>query len=241
MLQDRHYASLNRNNVLNISLAAHQSQFVADRAGALVWPEKRLLVVADLHFEKGSSAARRGSLVPPYDTRSTLAKLADVLKRWAPERVISLGDGFHDVEASRRLSVEDRGGLKDLTSRYEWIWISGNHDPMPPENVGGKVADLVEIGGLVFRHEPTEEEAKGEIAGHLHPKASVLARGRRVSRPCFVADEHRALLPAFGSYTGGLHLSDPAISSLFPYDYRAYLLGKDRVHMVARHQIERDR
>lgn len=214
--------------------------FIADKTGALVWPEQRLLVVADLHFEKGSSVARRGSFVPPYDTRSTLSRLAKVLMRWSPDRVISLGDGFHDVEASQRLSNEDRGRLKQFTSRFEWIWITGNHDPTPPEDVGGRVADVIEIGNLAFRHEPSQRETtSGEIAGHLHPKASVVARGRRVSRPCFVADEHRVLLPAFGSYAGGLHLSDPAISSLFPNDYRAFLLGKDRVHKVARHQIER--
>ncbi len=223
-----------------INLLHPKIRFIADEAGALVWPEQRLLVVADLHFEKGSSWARRGSFVPPYDTRSTLSRLVKVLMRWSPERVISLGDGFHDTDASHRLSGEDRTRLKELTSCHEWIWITGNHDPLPPEDVGGKAADMIEIGGLTFRHEP-RDGARGEIAGHLHPKASVVARGRRVSRPCFVADGHRVLLPAFGSFTGGLSLSDPAISSLFPSDYRAYLLGRDRVHKVARHQIERSR
>ena len=225
--------------MLSLSIQAQKTPFIADKAGALVWPEQRLVVVADLHFEKGSSLARRGAFVPPYDTRSTLSRLTKVLMRWSPDRVISLGDGFHDVEASRRLNHEDRTCLKQFTSRYEWIWITGNHDPTPPDDVGGQVTDAIEIGGLTFRHEPSQGLTSGEIAGHLHPKASVVARGRRVSRPCFVADEHRILLPAFGSYTGGLNLSDPAISSLFPDDYRAYLLGKDRVHKVARYQIER--
>jgi DNA ligase-associated metallophosphoesterase len=212
---------------------------VADRSGALVWPERRLLVVADLHFEKGSSFARRGSLIPPYDTRSTLLRLSQALMRWAPERVISLGDGFHDAEASRRLDAGDRERIRQLTSRYRWTWITGNHDPLPPEDVGGEVAETLEIGGLTFRHWPSAVGGEGEIAGHLHPKASVAAKGRKVSRPCFVADRNRVLLPAFGSYTGGLHVSDPAIAALFPEDYRAFLLGRDRVHKVARHQIER--
>ncbi|MGI9452606.1 MAG: ligase-associated DNA damage response endonuclease PdeM, partial [Geminicoccaceae bacterium] len=102
-----------------------------------------------------------------------------------------------------------------------------------------KVADVVEIDGLFFRHMPIEGKVDGEIAGHLHPKASVVARGRRVCRPCFIADTRRVLLPAFGSFTGGLSVSDPAVVSLFPADYRAYLLGRDRIHKVARHQIER--
>ncbi|MGH1480958.1 MAG: ligase-associated DNA damage response endonuclease PdeM [Geminicoccales bacterium] len=222
-----------------ISLKHKKTRFVADRSGALIWPEQRLLVVADLHFEKGSSFAKRGSLIPPYDTRSTLNRLDDALRRWSPERVISLGDGFHDVEASARLADEDRDRLKQLTARYDWAWITGNHDPLPPKDVGGLVLDELEIGGLTFRHLPGLVGSAQEIAGHLHPKASISARGRRVSRPCFVADEHRVLLPAFGSFTGGLHVADPAIAQLFSSDYRAYLLGRDRVHKVARHQIER--
>ncbi len=222
-------------------MSSYDVQLVADKAGVLFWPEQSLLVVADLHFEKGSSMARRGSLIPPYDTRSTLNRLAKVLQRWAPRRVISLGDGFHDSEASGRLTNEDRSALKDLTAGHDWTWITGNHDPQPPEDVGGDVALMLEVGGLTFRHLPSVGAAFGEIAGHLHPKASVAARGRRVSRPCFIADEHRVVLPAFGSYTGGLHVLDPAIASLFPLDYQAYLLGRDGVHKVARCQIEHSR
>lgn len=223
----------------SICLKHEETRFVADRSGALIWPEQGLLVVADLHFEKGSSFARRGSLIPPYDTRSTLNRLNDALRRWSPRRVISLGDGFHDVEASARLADEDRDWLKQLTQHHDWTWITGNHDPLPPKEVSGRVLDELEIGGLTFRHLPGPAGSTREIAGHLHPKASVSARGRRVSRPCFVADEYRVLLPAFGSYTGGLHVADPVIAGLFAGDYRAYLLGRDRVHKVARYQIER--
>jgi len=225
--------------VVSIQLGGQQTALIADPTGALIWPDKNLLVIADLHLEKGSSFARRGSLIPPYDTRSTLNRLAKVLMRWSPDRVISLGDGFHDGEASHRLQENDRVRLKELTRRYDWTWITGNHDPLPPDNVGGRVADAVEINGLTFRHMPSEGDVDGEIAGHLHPKASVVARGRRVCRPCFVADQQRVLLPAFGSYTGGLSVCDPAVDSLFAADYRAYLLGRDRIHKVARHQIER--
>lgn len=228
-------------DVQPINLKSYKAHFVADKSGALIWPDQNLLIVADLHFEKGSSLARRGSLVPPYDTRSTLTRLSRALKRHAPTRVISLGDGFHDIDASRRLAGKDRDRLKQFTARHDWIWITGNHDPLPPDNVGGTVEEAVDIGGLTFRHLPDAGEVHGEIAGHLHPKASVTARGRRVCRPCFVADQHRVLLPAFGSYSGGLNVLDPAVSALFPADYQAYLLGRDRLHRVGRHQIERPR
>lgn len=223
----------------SLSLNAPNDRLIADCSGALIWPDEKLLVVADLHLEKGSSFARKGSAIPPYDSRAAIERLARVLHRWAPDRVISLGDSFHDQGGADRLSTNDRQEIRGLTSRFDWIWVSGNHDPAPPSNLGGTSADEVRIGSIVFRHLPGACTERAEIAGHLHPKASVKARGRRVSRPCFVSDRRRVLLPAFGTYTGGLDVLDPAVAALFPDDYRAYLLGDDRVHKVARHQIER--
>ena len=222
-----------------LSLNAPHQYLIADPSGALVWPDENLLVIADLHLEKGSSFARKGSVIPPYDSRATLERLAEVLKRWSPGRVISLGDSFHDSLGCDRLSTTNRRHIKDFTARHEWIWISGNHDPSPPSDLGGRSASEIIIKGITFRHLPSERAEQAEIAGHLHPKARVKARGRRVSRPCFVSDHRRVLLPAFGAYTGGLNVLDPAVATLFPDDYRAYLLGDDRIHMVARHQIER--
>ncbi len=218
--------------------APHQC-LIADPSGALVWPDESLLVIADLHLEKGSSFARKGSVIPPYDSGATIERLIEVLKRWSPDRVISLGDSFHDCDGCDRLSAADRQHVREFTTRHDWIWISGNHDPSPPTELGGRSASEITIGGMAFRHLPSERAEQAEIAGHLHPKARVKARGRRVSRPCFVSDQRRVLLPAFGAYTGGLDVLDPAVAALFPNDYRAYLLGDRRVHMVARHQIER--
>ena len=180
------------------------ASLLADPSGALLWPEQALLVVADLHFEKGSSAARRGSLLPPYDTRATLACLETVLARLAPRTVISLGDGFHDPDASLRLPAEDRARLAALVARHDWIWLVGNHDPRPPAGLGGRSATEWEVAGTTFRHIPAGAPDRFEIAGHLHPTARVTVRGRRLARPCFVHDERCMILPAFGSYTGGL-------------------------------------
>src|SRR5690242_179043 len=142
---------------------------LADFSGALFWEEQRLLVVSDLHLEKGSSFAARGVLLPPYDTAATLGRLAAVVARHDPRMVIALGDSFHDRRAHERLSAPDRDAITALQARREWIWISGNHDPALPSNLGGMVATEVAIGRIRFRHEPTG--AIGEIAGHLHPKA----------------------------------------------------------------------
>jgi DNA ligase-associated metallophosphoesterase len=206
------------------------TRFLADPSGALFWPEQGLLVVADLHFEKGSSLARRGTLLPPYDTRTTLTSLEAVVARFAPRTVISLGDGFHDGEASARLAAEDRARLAVLVARHDWVWLLGNHDPRPPVGIGGQTETEVEVAGTVFRHVPAHQPGGAEIAGHLHPSARVTVRGRRLARPCFVADQERMILPAFGSYTGGLDVFDPAIADLFANGFEVALLGDGRVH-----------
>lgn len=227
-----------KRNVQSLSLNAPNERLIADCSGALAWPDENLLVVADLHLEKGSSFAQKGSILPPFDSRATIERLTEVLKRWSPSRVISLGDSFHDLDGSDRLADTDRGQIRDLTARHDWIWISGNHDPSPPSDLGGTSAEAVIVRGKIFRHLPSEPSEYIEITGHLHPKASVSARGRRVSRPCFVSDHRRVLLPSFGAYTGGLDIRDPAVAMLFRDDYRAYLLGDDKVHMVAKRRIE---
>src|SRR5215218_3962881 len=182
--------------------------FVADLSGALIWQEQGLLVVSDLHLEKGSSFATRGVLLPPYDTVATLSRLAAVIARHDPHTVIALGDSFHDRDAHGRLSAPDRETLGAMQARRDWIWISGNHDPALPSDLGGVVADEVAIGSIMFRHEPTG--AIGEIAGHLHPKARVATRGRSMERRCFASDGARAVMPAFGAYAGGLNIRDAA-------------------------------
>jgi DNA ligase-associated metallophosphoesterase len=201
--------------------------------GALWWAETRMLVVADLHLEKGSSFARRGQLIPPYDTSETLAGLARLIARLQPQVVVALGDSFHDDEAAARLSVSHRVMLKGLQIGREWIWIAGNHDPSRPIDVGGTALDELAVGSLVFRHEPSPSPAAGEIAGHLHPCARVYGRGKSVRRRCFAGDGHRLILPAFGAYTGGLDVLDGAYAGLFADEsFRAFVLGDDRVYPV---------
>ena len=205
---------------------------VADLSGALFWEEQSLLVVSDLHLEKGSSFAARGVLLPPYDTVATLGRLAVVIARHDPRMVIALGDSFHDRSAHDRLSRPDRDAIASLQVRRDWIWISGNHDPALPTSLGGIVASEVAIGPIVFRHEPTG--AAGEIAGHLHPKARVATRARSVERRCFASDGERAIMPAFGSYTGGLSIRDAAFAKIFQTaGFVAHLLGDFRLHAIA--------
>ena len=204
----------------------------ADLSGALFWEEQHLLVVSDLHLEKGSSFAARVVLLPPYDTLATLSRLAAVISRHDPRIVVALGDSFHDRTAHERLSAEDRAAVTALQAGRDWIWISGNHDPMLPRDLGGTIANEVAVGPITFRHEPTG--AQGEIAGHLHPKARVAARGRSMERRCFASDGIRAVMPAFGAYAGGLSIRDAAFARIFPKNgFVAHLLGDRRVHAIA--------
>jgi uncharacterized protein len=217
-------------NVATVDVAG--VSLVADLSGALFWEEQRLLVVSDLHLEKGSSFAARGVLLPPYDTTATLGRLAAVIARYDPRSVIALGDSFHDRDAHARLSAPDREAIAGLQARRDWIWISGNHDPAPPSGLGGVVAHEVAVSGIVFRHEPTG--AVGEIAGHLHPKARVSTRGRSMERRCFACDGERAVMPAFGAYAGGLSIRDVAFSKIFQaVGFMAHVLGDTRMHTIA--------
>jgi len=203
-------------------------RLMLDPAGALVWPAAGLLAVSDLHLEKGSSFARRGQLLPPWDTHATLDRLALILRRHRPRLVIALGDSFHDAEGSGRLPSGERARLRAMTAAHRFVWVQGNHDPAPPHDVGGEATDVFTTATLTFRHQPTAG-AEAEICGHYHPKAAIPARGCSVSRPCFVADAHRLMLPAFGAYTGGLDVRDPAIARLFPRGGRVFLLGRERL------------
>ena len=205
----------------------------ADCLGALYWREQGVLVVSDLHLEKGSSFARRGMLLPPYDTRETLSRLARLVARYAPRIVLSLGDNFHDGGGHARLSESDRAMLSALQRGRDWIWIAGNHDPEPASSIGGSFATEITIGTLTFRHEPSREARQGEIAGHLHPVARVVQRGRAVSRRCFATDGQRLVMPAFGAYAGGLNVRDRAFAAVFAAAFTAHLLGERRLYAFA--------
>jgi DNA ligase-associated metallophosphoesterase len=205
-------------------------RLMLDPMGALFWPARRLLAVSDLHLEKGSSFARRGMLLPPWDTHATIDRLTLLLRRWSPETVVALGDSFHDALGSGRLPATERHRLKAMTEAHRFVWVQGNHDPRPPDGLGGAWVETHAAGPMVFRHEAMAAAGPGEVVGHHHPKATIPARSGSVCRPCFVSDGRRLMMPAFGAYTGGLDVRDPAIHRLFPGGGRVFLLGKDRLY-----------
>jgi DNA ligase-associated metallophosphoesterase len=223
-------------------------RLLLDPAGVVFWPDRRTLVVSDLHLEKGSHFAARGVFVPPYDTRETLAKLALVMRRYHPARLVLLGDSFHDAQGCERMAPGDCAALGRLLAAVEEVvWVLGNHDPVAPVGLKGVAVETLSDGPLTFRHEADPHAfrrgadpcAAGEMSGHFHPKATLATRAGGISRPCFATDAWRVMLPAFGAYTGGLDVRDPALGGLFPRGGRVFMLGADRLFSVPMAPIRR--
>lgn len=197
-----------------LSFAGQEFLLIAGRA--LYWQREHTLLVADLHLEKASWYAARGSMLPPYDSRETLERVADAVKQTGARRVITLGDNFHDDGGTSRLDPYACGMLEALTRSLDWVWITGNHDEKMQRSFGGTLANELEIGGIVLRHIAQAGETRPELSGHFHPKVRVKLRERHISRPCGVLSRganggDRMILPAFGALTGGMDASAPEI------------------------------
>lgn len=214
---------------------------IARVSGALWIPEARTLAAGDLHFEKGSAYGARGQLLPPYDTLATLERLEVEASALKPERLVLMGDSFHDHGAVARLTRMATDRIRALAGGLDLVWLAGNHDPAPPEGLPGSVAQHLEVAGLTLTHEPQDRPAAGEVAGHLHPVATVAGYGARVRRRCFLTDGSRMVLPAFGAYAGGLNVVDPALAGLFQTPPTALILGEDRVHAAGWDRLSRGR
>jgi DNA ligase-associated metallophosphoesterase len=185
--------------------------FSASGDGALYWPRRNALLVADLHLEKASWFARLGQFLPPYDSHATLSALADLVERTGVTSLFCLGDSFHDRFGCDRLPRAARELLTGMTATLDWVWIVGNHDPGFADHCGGRIVDEVEDSGIILRHEAVRNDARPEISGHFHPKLRLQMRGRHVSRRCFVMSPSKLIMPAFGSLTGGLDAGHPEI------------------------------
>jgi uncharacterized protein len=216
------------------------SAVVADPCGALFIEDERVLVVADLHLEKGSALALKRTLLPPYDTVATLIRLAPVISYYAPRAVVAPGDSFHDAAGAARLADSDRAALQARQSGREWIWVLGNHEPDAPADLEGTAVDSLTIAGLTLRHQPLSSEGR-EIAGTPPSGRAAVGARRTVRRRCFVADGSRCILPAFGAYAGGLNVRSTPFRPLFgDRGFTAYVLGRERVFSAAGHRCLTD-
>ncbi|MBY8976586.1 ligase-associated DNA damage response endonuclease PdeM [Rhodobacteraceae bacterium NNCM2] len=212
-----------------------ENRVEAQPSGALWWPERSLLVVADLHLGRAERMAREGgALLPPYETAETLDRLDAEVNRLQPRLIISLGDSFDDLTAARNLGEEVVLRLERLSAGRRLIWIAGNHDP-GPVNLPGTHLDQALIAGVHLRHIADPTKPGAEISGHYHPKALVSVKGRRISRRCFLVSDERVVLPAFGTYTGGLDILDPAFGELTGGDCRALLTGNKIISLPVEH------
>lgn len=193
----------------SLAFAGHDFRVVGGKA--LFWPARAALIVADLHLEKASWFAARGQMLPPHDSMATLLMLTDLIEATGAREVWCLGDNFHDSDGAARLQPDARATLARLTGSLDWVWITGNHDEKLPDTVGGRILPEADPGGIWMRHHADLDDPRPELSGHFHPKHGGVARGRRVTRPCFVEGASKLILPSFGALTGGMAATHPEI------------------------------
>ena len=214
---------------MDVSLSFAGETLTPQPCGALHWPAQDALLVADLHFEKASAFDKRGHLLPPYDSADTLAFLIDTLEATGARRVFCLGDSFHDAAGPSRLPPAPRAALRALTTNLDWLWITGNHDDAAAASIGGSVMAEARIGPLTLRHQADPADPAPELSGHFHPKLAVSARGRRIVRRCFAVSSTKIILPAYGAFTGGLFITDPAFAAAMPGQISAFVAEAGRL------------
>ena len=209
-------------NAYDFTLAGAALQALG--TGALFWPAESLLCVSDLHLGKSGRHEHPGeATLPPDKTRETLARLETDIKATRAKTIICLGDSFDDPRAARHLSESEKLWIASLQAGRRWVWIEGNHDPGPVDLGGTHLAELP-IPPLVFRHIARPGQS-GEISGHYHPRATVRIKDRDITRPAFLLDSDRVILPAYGTYTGRLHSNDDVLQHLMRREALAVLTG----------------
>lgn len=198
---------------------------------AIYWPQRRALLVADLHLEKASWLARGGQMLPPYDSHATLANLSALANACDAREIWALGDSFHDPAGPGRLDDASLAVLDHLAETTRLCWIEGNHDA--GADMPGARFDAIEVDGIMLRHESDPAEPMAEVSGHFHPKARIAVRGKHVTRPCIAVSPRRMILPSFGTLTGGLSVDDPAICARMGRPLHALVATHSRLMHIA--------
>jgi DNA ligase-associated metallophosphoesterase len=231
-----HAAPASEEQIVFLNFAGHT--FDPMLSGALFWRAESMLLVADLHFEKFPSFAKKGQMLPPYDTALTLKRLERDIVATGAESVVALGDSFHRDEGTETLLDADRLRLMALLGKSHWTWLSGNHDPSP-HRLGGVCVREFAHRGLMLTHEP-KRGVPGMVAGHLHPAATVYSGGSATRRPCFVHDGKVLVLPAYGSGAGSMNILGPSFAGLFDYaSLEVTMIGKSRLYPVSTKRLIR--
>ncbi len=212
-----------------MNIIFHKNKFVLNPDGSMFWPRESCLIVGDLHLEKSTSYMDQGNFLPPYDTIETLSKLANTIKKKCIKKVIFLGDVFHDSNGYKRLKLKEKS-LFDKILNENTIWISGNHDAnFIPRGVNSYI--LYKFKKITFSHISCSKNFK-EISAHYHPKVTFKYSGTKISKPCFLIDKHKIILPAYGTYTGGLNISSSIFKNIFSNNFDIYALGNKKVFRV---------
>ena len=217
--------------IQNITFADHA--FQPQNCGALLWEQEKILIVSDLHFEKGSSFLKFGTYLPPFDTQETLEKLTTTLNAHKVETIIFLGDVYHDTGALSRMNVKTRDIWQNILNNHHIVWVEGNHDP----NTAPKGIECLKEHNhqdIIFRHIAQNNAQDFEISGHYHPAVTFTYKGQKLRKPCFIKSKNKMILPAYGTYTGGLDITDKIYKDIFnPYKPdEIFALGHHSVHKI---------
>ena len=224
-----------KNNAIPCLLS--QSRLLLDALGILFWPKHNLLIFSDLHFEKASFLGQFANPIPQFDSLDTIRRMQACLGLYQPRRVVCLGDSLHDVNAVRRMPQHYIDALNAMVSKSDnWWWILGNHDPEIPKQIAGERVSSLRIDDLLLVHEPEEHsqlgDANAQIIGHFHPKARRKLNKHSIRGKCFLKDNKKLLMPAFGSYTGGLDSEDPALQTLLDDNKACFLSFNEKLYLV---------
>ncbi len=209
-----------------MNIVFNKNKFILNPDGSMLWPKESCLIVGDLHLEKSTSYIDQGNYLPPFDSLDTLSKLSNSMKKNNIKKIIFLGDVFHDSNGYKRLKLKEQR-LFDTIINVNTIWISGNHDAkFLPKNINSY--NLYKLNEFTFSHISCSKNIK-EISAHYHPKVTFKYMGNKISKPCFLIDNNKIILPAYGSYTGGLNISSNIFKNILFQKFDIYALGNKKV------------
>lgn len=187
------------------------ARFTLLGSGAALWDARGWLIVADAHFGKAATFRARGVPVPHGTTGETLARLEAALVQTAATTVVFLGDLFHAAEAHAPATLAALRAWRARHAAVALVLVEGNHDRRagaPPADLGIRLErEPWCVDGLALCHHPQFVPGRHALAGHLHPAVRISGRADdSVRLPCFWLRDGLAVLPAFGSFTGGARI-----------------------------------
>ena len=211
-------------------------KFVFDKSGSIFLENLNTLIFSDLHLGKGLSFANLGNLIPPFDLDETLLNLKNIIEKYNPKRLISLGDSFHENKSIQKMERKYVNIINNLFHKINITWIEGNHDSnlLFKEKIQGNFKNFYKLKNFKFVHSKSEIDELNifEFSGHYHPKITLKFNGLNYSYKCFILTDSFCILPSFGTYTGGLDIKSSALKKILPINKQIIILGNNKIKEI---------